>query len=158
MIGQILNIEPFTGKNATKGQVLSRLNSASLVHIAAHGCPEKGEIILSPNLASSDKIKEKDYLLTMAEVLDAPLRAKLVVLGCCYSAREEINAEGVVGITRAFLGAGARSVIASLWEISDEASQEFMRHFYEHMLAGKSASKSLYHAMKSLRGLKSSMP
>ena len=117
MIGEILNIEPLTGKNATKDQVLSRLNSVSLVHIAAHGCPETGEIILSPNLASSDKPKEKDFLLTMAEVLDAQLRAKLVVLSCCYSARGEINAEGVVGITRAFLGAGARSVIASLWEI-----------------------------------------
>ena len=140
-----------TGKNATKDQVLSRLNSVSLVHIAAHGCPEKGEIILSPNLASSDKFEEKDFLLTMAEVLDVQLRAKLVVLSCCYSARGEINAEGVVGITRAFLGAGARSVIASLWEISDEATQEFMRHFYEHLLAGKSASKSLHHAMKSLR-------
>ena len=151
MIGKILNIEPLTGKNATKDQVLSRLNSVSLVHIAAHGCPETGEIILSPNLASSDKPEEKDFLLTMAEVLDVQLRAKLVVLSCCYSARGEINTKGVVGITRAFLGAGARSVIASLWEISDEATQEFMRHFYEHLLAGKSASKSLYHAMKSLR-------
>ena len=151
MIGKILNIEPLTGKKATKDQVLSRFNSVSLVHIAAHGCPETGEIILSPNLAISDKPEEKDFLLTMAEVLGAQLRAKLVVLSCCYSARGEINAEGVVGITRAFLGAGARSVIASLWEISDEATQEFMRHFYEHLLAGKSASKSLHHAMKSLR-------
>ena len=151
MIGKILNIEPLTGKKATKDQVLSRFNSVSLVHIAAHGCPETGEIILSPNLAISDKPDEKDFLLTMAEVLGAQLRAKLVVLSRCYSARGEINAEGVVGITRAFLGAGARSVIASLWEISDEATQEFMRHFYEHLLAGKSASKSLHHAMKSLR-------
>ena len=151
MIGKILNIEPLTGKKATKDQVLSRFNSVSLVHIAAHGCPETGEIILSPNLAISDKPEEKDFLLTMAEVLGAQLRATLVVLSCCYSARGEINAEGVVGITRAFLGAGARSVVASLWEISDEATQEFMRHFYEHLLAGKSASKSLHHAMKSLR-------
>ena len=151
MIGKILNIEPLTGKKATKDQVLSRFNSVSLVHIAAHGCPETGEIILSPNLAISDKPEEKDFLLTMAEVLGAQLRAKLVVLSCCYSARGEINAEGVVGITHAFLGAGARSVVASLWEISDEATQEFMRHFYEHLLAGKSASKSLHHAMKSLR-------
>ena len=117
MIGEILNIEPLTGKNATKDQVLSRLNSVSLVHIAAHGCPETGEIILSPNLASSDQLEEKDFLLTMAEVLDVQLRANLAVLSCCYSARGEINAEGVIGITRAFLGAGARSVIASLWEI-----------------------------------------
>ena len=148
MIGQILNIKPLTGKDATKDQVLSRLNSVSLVHLAAHGCPETGEIILSPNLTDAIRPKEKDFLLTMADVLDLQLRAKLVVLSCCYSARGEINAEGVVGIARAFLGAGARSVIASLWALNDEATLEFMKHFYEHLVAGQSASKSLHHAMK----------
>ena len=151
MIGQILNIKPLTGKDATKNLVLSRLNSVSLVHLAAHGCPETGEIILSPNLTDAIRPKEEDFLLTMADVLDLQLRAKLVVLSCCYSARGEINAEGVVGIARAFLGAGARSVIASLWALNDEATLEFMKHFYEHLVAGQSASKSLHHAMKWMR-------
>ena len=151
MIGQILNIEPLTGKNATKNQVLSRLNSVSLVHLAAHGCPETGEIILSPNLADAKRPKEEDFLLTMADVLGLQLRAKLVVLSCCYSGLGEIKAEGVVGIARAFLGAGARSIIVSLWELSDEATLEFMKHFYEHLVAGQSASKSLHQAMKWMR-------
>ncbi|CAH3187882.1 unnamed protein product [Porites lobata] len=151
MIGQILNIEPLIGRNATKEQVLSRLNSVSLVHIAAHGCAENGEIILSPNLADAKKPKEEDFRLTMRDVLDAQLRAKLVVLSCCFSARGEIKAEGVVGIARAFLGAGARSVIASLWALSDEETLEFMRHFYQHLVAGQSASKSLHHAMECMR-------
>ena len=151
MIGQILNIKPLIGKDATKDQVLSRLNSVSLVHLAAHGCPETGEIILSPNLTDLIRPKEEDFLLTMADVLDLKLRAKLVVLSCCYSARGQINAEGVVGIARAFLGAGARSVIASLWALNDEATLEFMKHFYEHLVAGKRASKSLHHAIKWMR-------
>ena len=151
MIGQILNIEPLTGKNATKDQVLSRLNSVSLVHIAAHGCAENGEIILSPNLADAKKPKEEDFRLTLRDVLDVQLRAKLVVLSCCFSARGKIQAEGVVGIARAFLGAGARSVIASLWELSDENTLEFMRHFYRHLVAGQSASKSLHRAMECMR-------
>ena len=151
MIGQILNIEPLTGKNATKNQVLSRLHSVSLVHLAAHGCPETGEIILSPNLPDVKRPKEEDFLLTTADVLGEQLRAKLVVLSCCYSARGEIKAEGVVGIARAFLGAGARSVIASLWALGDEATLDFMKHFYEHFLAWKSASKSLHQAMKWMR-------
>ena len=117
MIGKMLNIEPLTGKNATKDQVLSMLHSVSLVHIAAHGRAETGEILLSPNLASSETPKEKDFLLTMADVLGKKLQAKLVVLSCCHSGRGKIKAEGVVGIARAFLGAGARSVIASLWAI-----------------------------------------
>ena len=79
------------------------------------------------------------------------MRAKLVVLSCCFSARGEIKAEGVVGIARAFLGAGARSVIASLWALSDEDTLEFMRHFYRHLVAGQSASKSLHHAMGCMR-------
>ena len=151
MIGQILNTEPLIGKKATKDQVLSRLNSVSLVHLAAHGCRETGEIILSPNVADAERPKEEHFLLTKADVLGVQLRAKLVVLSCCYSGRGEIKAEGVVGIARAFLGAGARSVIASLWALSDEATLEFMKHFYEHLVEGKSASKSLHQAMKLMR-------
>ena len=80
MIGQILQIEPLTGKNASKDEVLSRLNSVSLVHIAAHGRAETGEILLSPNLGSCRRPKEKDFLLTIADVLNAKLKVKLVVL------------------------------------------------------------------------------
>ena len=151
MIGQILNVEPLIGKNATKDQVLRSLNSVSLVHIAAHGSAERGEILLSPNLGSSKPPEEKDFLLTMKDVLDAKLDAKLVVLSCCHSGRGKIKAEGVVGIARAFLGAGARSVIASLWENDDDATLTFMKHFYEHLVRGQSASKSLHEAMKMMR-------
>ena len=131
--------------------MLSRLNAVSLVHIAAHGSAERGEILLSPNSGSSKRPKEKDYLLTMTDVLDAKLEAKLVVLSCCQSGRGKIKAEGVVGIARAFLGAGARSVIASLWAINDDATLAFMSHFYKHLVKGQSASKSLHEAMKIMR-------
>ena len=151
MIGEILKVEPLIGKNATKDQVLRRLNSVSLVHIAAHGSAERGEVVLSPNLGSSKRPKKKDYLLTMADVLNAKLQAKLVVLSCCHSGRGKIKAEGVVGLARAFLGAGARSVIGSLWAIDDKATLTFMRHFYEHLVKGQSASKSLHEAMKMMR-------
>ena len=148
IIGQILNTEPLIGKNATKEQVLSGLQSVSLVHIAAHGHAETGEIILSPNNASSKKPEEEDFLLSMADVLNAKLNAKLVVLSCCYTGRGKIKAEGVVGIARSFLAAGARAVITSLWAISDEATWAFMKHFYKQLMAGQSASKSLNQTMK----------
>ena len=152
MIGAILNIKPLTGKEATKAEVLSRLNSVALVHIAAHGRAETGEIFLSPNpTVAKKKLKQKDFLLTMADVLNAKLRARLVVLSCCHSGRGKIKAEGVVGLARAFLGAGARSVLASLWAISDEATLQFMRYFYEHLAEGQRASKALHQTMKQLR-------
>ena len=152
MIGAILNIKALTGKEATKPEVLSRLNSVALVHIAAHGRAETGEIFLSPNpTVAKKKLKEEDFLLTMADVLNAKLRARLVVLSCCHSGRGKIKAEGVVGLARAFLGAGARCVLASLWAISDEATLQFMRYFYEHLAEGKSASKALHQTMKQMR-------
>lgn len=152
MIGKILQIDPLTGKEATKAAVLSRLNSVALVHIAAHGCAKTGEIVLSPNPTRfTKKPKEKDFHLTMKDVLNAKLRARMVVLSCCHSGRGEIKAEGVVVTARAFLGAGARSVVVSLWAIDDEATQTFMKHFYQHLLEGQSASRSLNQAMKCLR-------
>ena len=94
---------------------------------------------------------EEDFVLTMRDVLNIRVRARLVVLSCCHSARGEIKAEGVVGIARAFLGAGARSVLVSLWAINDEATMEFMRSFYQHLEQGKSASAALNQAMKCMK-------
>ena len=148
MIGAILNTKPLAGESATKAAVLSRINSFALVHIAAHGLPETGEIILSPDPATS---LSGDFLLKMKDILDSNLRAQLVVLSCCHTGRGQIKAEGVVGIARAFLGAGARSVIVTLWAIDDKATKEFMKHFYKHLSEGQLVSKCLHQARKHLR-------
>lgn len=152
MIGKITNTMPLTGTEATKTQVLKSLSSVSLVHIAAHGCMETGEIVLAPNPIRSSPIPtEEDFLLTMTDVLNVKIRAKLVVLSCCHSGRGEVKAEGVVGIARAFLGAGARSVLVSLWAIDDEATLEFMKSFYKFLVEGRSASDALNRTMNYMR-------
>ena len=152
MIGEILQAEPLIGKQATKDEVLKRISSVALVHIAAHGSMETGEIALAPNSTRSSQIPAReDYLLTMKDVLNVQIRARLVVLSCCHSAQGEVKAEGVVGIARAFLGAGARSVLVSLWAIDDEATMEFMKVFYQELVHGRSASEALNKAMKSMR-------
>ena len=152
LIAEILHTTPLTGKEATKDEVLKQLSNVALVHIAAHGRMETGEIALSPNpTRASEKPSDEDFLLRMSDVLNIRLRARLVVLSCCHSGRGEIKAEGVVGIARAFLGAGARSVLVSLWAIDDKATLEFMKYFYQHLVEGESASKSLNQAMKFMR-------
>ena len=151
MIGQIVNTSPLTRGEATKEEVLKRLRSVALVHIAAHGRMETGEILLAPNPSRESPVKEEDYLLTVNDVLSFQIRPRLVVLSCCHTARGKIKAEGVVGIARAFLGAGARSVLVSLWAIDDEATLEFMRNFYDHLVEGKSASEALNEARKCMR-------
>ena len=152
MIGRILGTHPLIGEEATKGEVLERLSTVALVHIAAHGKMGTGEIALAPNPArESHHPEEKDFLLTMADVLAAKLRARLVVLSCCHSADGEIKAEGVVGIARAFLGAGSRSVVVSLWAVYDEATFQFMKHFYKELVKGRRVSEALNQAMKCMR-------
>ena len=155
MIGKLLQIESsrvLTGRQATKQAVLQEINSVSLIHIAAHGDAERGEICLSPICSGNKVLEKEDFMLTMSDVSNVQLRAKLVVLSCCHSGSGQIKAEGVVGIARAFLGSGARSVLVTLWAIEDRATMQFMRQFYERLVRGESVSESLQNTMKWMRG------
>ena len=75
MIGRLLGVQPLLAGNATKQAVLQRIHSASLVHFAAHGNAERGEIALSPVRPTNKTPQEEDYLLTMSEISSAQLRA-----------------------------------------------------------------------------------
>ena len=155
IIGELLQTVPLTGKNATKAEVLRRMKSVALIHIAAHGDDGSGEIALAPNPERTSQIPdEEDYMLSLSDVQAVRLQARLVVLSCCHSGQGEVKSEGIVGIARAFLCAGARSVLVSLWVIDDEATFMFMKSFYQHLADRKSASKALHHAMKSLQETK----
>ena len=153
MIASILNTSPLTGSEATKAEVIKQMSSVGLIHIAAHGKKHTGEIFLSPNPGWTSKFPQrKDFLLRMSDLQAANLRARLVVLSCCHTGRGRIlKGEGVVGIARAFLAAGARSVLVTLWAIDDEATLEFMKSFYQHLKKGKTTSAAVHQSMKCLR-------
>jgi CHAT domain-containing protein len=82
------------------------------------------------------------------------LDAELVTLSACDSALgREAGGEGLVGLTRAFQYAGARSVVASLWSVADRSTAELMRSFYGQLKAGKSKDEALRAAqMELMRG------
>ena len=154
MVGRLLGVQPLLGESATKQAVLQAIPSVSLIHVAAHGNAERGEIALSPKCPkciTNSFPQEEDYLLTMSDIFGVQVRAKLVVLSCCHSARGLVKAEGVLGIARAFLASGARSVLVASWAIEDEATEQLMNHFYKHLVRGESASESLHQAVKWLR-------
>ena len=151
-IARMVGVNPLLGKEATKARFLEKLRTAALVHIAAHGNSGTGEIAFAPPPQKrKPELDEEDVFLTMAEVQKAKVRAKLVVLSCCHSAEGTIRAEGVIGMARAFLGAGARSVLGTLWAIDDNATLEFMRNFYQHLKLGEKASEAVYQATAALR-------
>ena len=151
MVGQLLGVQPLLGSRATKPAVLEAVPSASLIHLAAHGNAERGEIALSPQCTTNSTPQEEDYLLTMSDIEGVQVRAKLVVLSCCHSGRGLIKKEGVIGIARAFLASGARSVLVASWAVEDEATANLMKHFYKHLVRGESASESLHQAIQWLR-------
>ena len=151
MVGRLLGVQPLSGSRATKQAVLQAIPSVSLIHLAAHGNAERGEIALSPQPTTNGIPQEEDYLLTMSDIQGVQVRAKLVVLSCCHSGRGLVKKEGIIGIARAFLASGARSVLVASWAIEDEATAKLMEHFYEHLVRGESASESLHQAVQWLR-------
>ena len=151
IVGQLLGVQPLLGSRATKQAVLQAIPSVSLIHLAAHGNAERGEIALSPQCTTNSTPQEEDYLLTMSDIEGVQVRAKLVVLSCCHSGRGLIKKEGVIGIARAFLASGARSVLVASWAVEDKATERLMKHFYKHLVRGESASESLHQAVQWMR-------
>ena len=125
------------GRAAKKQVVLQLLSGASIIHIAAHGEPNRGEIILSPDSSHDQPClpvpKPESFLLTQEDITNISVQARLVVLCCCFTGQGNVSSEGVVGIARSFLAAGARSVLASLWPIHDAGAKEFMKKFYNEI-------------------------
>ena len=142
-IASLLHANPLIGCRATKSNVLSLMSKASIVHIAAHGDGKDGHIFLSSETNENFNSKSNIDLLTQSDVLECKLVARLVVLSCCQSGKGNISTEGVLGIARSFLGAGASSVLVTLWNISDTFTKEFMKVFYEKMLQEKSVCLAL---------------
>lgn len=149
-VAHYLSTTALVGQMATKSRVLHHLDKASVIHIAAHGDPSRGEIFLAPNpdpTRANRLPSEEEYMLTCEDISELRLQARVVVLSCCQSGQGDIKAEGVVGIARTFLGAGARAVIVSLWAIDDDATLRFMELFYNHLYQNMSVCKALQQTM-----------
>jgi CHAT domain-containing protein len=114
------------------------LASYRIVHFATHSLlndehPELSGVVLS--LVDRNG-QPKDGFLRLYDIYNLRLGADLVVLSACRTALgHEIKGEGLIGLTRGFLYAGAPRVIATLWEIDDRTTAEAMKLFYEGMLA-----------------------
>ena len=154
-VASYLYTTALTKHQATKSRVINLLVKASVIHIAAHGDSGRGEIFLAPNpdLTRVNRLPAEDeYLLTCADIAQLSLRARVVVLSCCQSAQGDIRAEGVVGIARSFLGAGARSVVVTLWAIDDDATLSFMELFYNYLYQDASVCEALQQSMILMQG------
>lgn len=143
------------GFDANK-EVATSIDMASyrIIHFSSHGVfdslrPELSFIALS--LFDKDGNKQ-DGFLKLNDIYNLNLNAELVVLSACQTGLgKEIKGEGIVGLTRGFMNAGASRVVASLWSVDDRATTELMTLFYSKMLKEKmSPSAALSSAQREL--------
>eukprot|EP00061_Rhincodon_typus_P018130 g47165.t1 len=96
----------------------------------------------------------QEFLLTAADILELHLPVKLVVLGSYQESNNKVTADGIIGLTRAFLAAGAHCVLVSLWPVPVAASKMFVHTFYSSLLNGMKSSAALGEAMKIVQSSK----
>ncbi len=119
----------------------------SYIHFVAHGTasrlsPLDSAIILSKGSAESDSFK-----LYARDIIRQPLRADVVTISSCYGAGERTYAgEGLVGLSWAFLRAGAHNVVAALWEATDASTEQLMEKFYDELKQGATPDVALHSA------------
>jgi CHAT domain-containing protein/Tfp pilus assembly protein PilF len=123
------------------------LGQYRIVHFATHGLldnehPELSGLVLS---LVDEEGKPRDGFLRLHDIYNLNLPAELVVLSACNTGLgKDVRGEGLVGIVRGFMYAGAARVVASLWKVDDEATAELMKRFYQQMLQeGKPAAAAL---------------
>jgi CHAT domain-containing protein len=148
----------FLGGSATEELAKAVGKGARILHFATHAqlddrFPLDSALVLSlPQGFTED---HENGLLQVWEVFEkVRLDADLVVLSACETALgEEQGGEGLIGLTRAFQFAGARTVVASLWAVNDPATAELMIRFYKYLRAGLPKDEALRHAqMELIRG------
>lgn len=122
-----------------------KLGEYRILHFATHGLvneknPQLSGLILSPE----DSTSKEDGILHLGEIYNLNLNADLVVLSACETGLGQVaKGEGIIGLTRGFLYAGASNVLVSLWQVSDVTTADLMVDFYDKMLGGMSKPEAL---------------
>jgi CHAT domain-containing protein/Tfp pilus assembly protein PilF len=123
--------------NASRETVLNtKLDQYRIIHFATHAILNSRQPTLSGIVLSlyDREGRPIDGFVRAHEIYNLKLNAELVVLSACRTALgRDIKGEGLVGLTRGFMYAGTPSVVASLWDVKDEATAELMSRFYERM-------------------------
>ncbi|XP_072045038.1 uncharacterized protein [Amphiura filiformis] len=163
-----------TGSNATVGFVRYHMANHDVLHIATHA--EQDEGIADVKVKVSQNCSQKpepspagDFsmrgflvlartndscsgLLTAEEIKDQQLKAEVAVLSCCQTGIGQVTGDGVLGLYRSFLAAGAASVVVTHWKIFDKATAKFMRHFYQDYKVHRDPAQALRTAMLRMLG------
>ena len=141
-IGALLNTTPRQQAEVTKEHFLKALSSCSLMHFAGHGFYDNKEGLESGLLLWGNE------MMNVVEIMNQSIATSLVVLSACDSGLHRNHpGEERAGLVSAFLAAGARSVIASLWRVTDEDANRFFTEFYPRLKEGKPKAIAIQETM-----------
>jgi CHAT domain-containing protein len=147
----------FAGQQATPAAYLtSNPAQYAYIHFVSHAIASRADpldsaIILSGSTLSGVKTGEESYKLYAREIMQHPIDARLVTISACYgSGTRSYAGEGLVGLSWAFLRAGAHNVIGALWEVSDDSTPRLMDALYQGLADGQNPATALRHAKLSL--------
>lgn len=150
-VASLLGAQPLLGDAATTSVLRAKAGDYDIVHLIAHfdldrQHPQSSRIILGQG-------RGNDGPLELHDVFGLDLRkTNLVVLSGCQSQRgNRTRGDDIIGLSRAFLYAGAPSVIASLWSVDDETTQQLMIAFYTHLKEGLGKAEALRSAQADIR-------
>jgi len=149
-VAQVYDASALTGAHVRKTAFTNLLASANVIHFAGHYIADERTPMRSRLLLAKDATGDS---LTAAEVFTKQLpQARLVVLSACQTELEHYdNGEGMIGIARTFLAAGAPVVIASQWPVDSDATAELMIRFHHlRKLEGMSTAAALSHAQQEM--------
>jgi CHAT domain-containing protein len=140
------------GKQATEGRLKKQpLDRFAIIHLAVHAFsdpkdPQRAALLLAP-----DESGDEDGFLQPREISQLPITAGLVVLSACNTGvGRSLGQEGIANLARAFLLAGASSVLTTLWSVGDTGSSALMTEFYQNLHAGKDVATALSLAKQAL--------
>jgi CHAT domain-containing protein len=115
-----------------------------IIHLAVHAFADRTHPEHAALVLLSERARSEDGFLQPAEIVQLRLAAELVVLSACDTAVGPLQGqEGIANLSRAFLLAGARNVVSTLWPIDDEFSLVLMKRFYAHLAANRSPGVAL---------------
>jgi CHAT domain-containing protein len=134
-----------SGREATEERVKKLpLGDYRVLHFATHSLLDERAASRSSLFMTRDQASADDGFLQASEIYDMTLNADLVVLSACQTAGGKLErGEGIQGLARAFFCAGARSVVASLWNVNDEFSARFMEKYYGYLALGETKQEAL---------------
>jgi CHAT domain-containing protein len=142
----------FSGDQAIPPKYLeSNPERFSYIHFVAHGTASRLSPLDSAIVLSKANAEEDSFKLYAREIIRHPLRAELVTVSTCRSAgARAYSGEGLVGLSWAFVRAGAHNVIGALWDVSDETTPRLMDELYGDLRKGETPDAALRHAKLTL--------